>query len=75
MLKLSPLTWIRFGLWMTAGILLNFRDKITKLFSLLGFLMYGFYGFWHSSQRFINETQKLLSASSNNPPLIDSSET
>jgi hypothetical protein len=25
--------------------------------------MYGFYGFWHSSQRFINDTQRLLSGS------------
>ncbi|CAF1966205.1 unnamed protein product [Rotaria magnacalcarata] len=45
-LKLSPATWIRFGVWM-----------------FLGFLIYGFYGFWHSSQRFINDTQRLLSGS------------
>jgi len=45
-LKLSPATWIRFGVWMIAG-----------------FLIYGFYGFWHSSQRFINDTQRLLSGS------------
>ncbi|CAF2614129.1 unnamed protein product [Rotaria sp. Silwood2] len=29
----------------------------------IGFLIYGFYGFWHSSQRFINDTQRLLSGS------------
>ncbi|CAF4000223.1 unnamed protein product, partial [Rotaria sordida] len=46
-LKLSPATWIRFGVWM-----------------IIGFLIYGFYGFWHSSQRFINDTQRLLSGSS-----------
>ncbi|CAF1163013.1 unnamed protein product [Rotaria sp. Silwood1] len=45
-LKLSPATWIRFGIWM-----------------FIGFLIYGFYGFWHSSQRFINDTQRLLSGS------------
>ncbi|CAF1048103.1 unnamed protein product [Rotaria sordida] len=45
-LKLSPATWIRFGVWM-----------------FLGFLIYGFYGFWHSSQRFVNDTQRLLSDS------------
>lgn len=45
-LKLSPATWIRFGVWM-----------------FFGFLIYGFYGFWHSSQRFINDTQRLLSGS------------
>ncbi|CAF1129324.1 unnamed protein product [Rotaria magnacalcarata] len=45
-LKLSPATWVRFGVWM-----------------VLGFLIYGFYGFWHSSQRFINDTQRLLSGS------------
>jgi len=56
MLRLSPITWIRFVIWMIAG-----------------FLIYGFYGFWHSSQRFVNETQRLLEGSSNNPPLIDSS--
>jgi len=45
-LKLSPATWIRFGIWMFTG-----------------FLIYGFYGFWHSSQRFVNDTQRLLSGS------------
>ncbi|CAF1249829.1 unnamed protein product [Adineta steineri] len=30
---------------------------------IIGFLIYGFYGFWHSSQRFINDTQRLLSGS------------
>jgi len=45
-LKLSPATWIRFGVWMFSG-----------------FLIYGLYGFWHSSQRFVNDTQRLLSGS------------
>lgn len=37
--------------------------SITKPIIDLGFLIYGFYGFWHSSQRFINDTQRLLSGS------------
>ncbi|CAF1390137.1 unnamed protein product, partial [Didymodactylos carnosus] len=28
---------------------------------IAGFFIYGFYGFWHSSQRFVNQTQQLLS--------------
>ncbi|CAF0834343.1 unnamed protein product [Adineta ricciae] len=43
-LKLSPATWIRFGIWMFTG-----------------FLIYGFYGFWHSSQRFDDDRRPLLS--------------
>jgi len=62
-LKLSPATWVRFGVWMVIGKLVFILYEKRNLFEL-GFLIYGFYGFWHSSQRFINDTQRLLSGSS-----------
>ncbi|UJR22709.1 hypothetical protein I4U23_025744 [Adineta vaga] len=43
-LKLSPATWIRFGIWMFTG-----------------FVIYAFYGYWNSSQRFDDDRQPLIS--------------